>query len=84
MKTKILFFGLGSIGKKHAKIIKDNFDYELYAYRTGKGQEKNDIKIEELNNLEDAFSINPDIAFITNPTHLHGRTRRQRSFWQNR
>jgi len=74
MKIKILFFGLGSIGKKHAKIIKDNFDFELYAYRTKKGQEKSNIKIEEFDNLDDAFSINPDVAFITNPTYLHIQT----------
>ena len=73
-RLKILFFGLGSIGKKHAKIIKNNFDFDLFAYRTGKGQEKNDLKIEEFHSLNDAFSINPDIAFITNPTFLHVET----------
>lgn len=73
-KLSILFFGLGSIGKKHVKIIKDNFDFELYAYRTKKGQERSDLKIKEFNNLEDAFSINPDVAFITNPTYLHVQT----------
>jgi len=71
---KILFFGLGSIGKKHARIIKDNYHYELYSYRTHKGQEKSDLKIKEFKNLNDAFSINPDIAFITNPTYLHVQT----------
>jgi predicted dehydrogenase len=73
-KIKILFFGIGSIGKKHASIIKNNYDFNLYAYRTDKGQEKNDLKIEEFNSLNDAFSINPDIAFITNPTFLHVET----------
>jgi predicted dehydrogenase len=73
-RLKILFFGLGSIGKKHAKIIKNNYDFDLFAYRTGKGQEKNDLKIKEFNSLNDAFSVNPDIAFITNPTFLHVET----------
>lgn len=73
-KLKIIFFGLGSIGKKHAKIIQDNYNYDLYAYRTGKGQEKSNLKIKEFKSLEDAFSISPDIAFITNPTYLHIET----------
>ena len=73
-KLRILFFGLGSIGRKHASIIMDNFDFELYAYRTEKGQEQNDLNIQEVNNLEDAFSIKPDVAFITNPTFLHVST----------
>ena len=73
-KLKILFFGLGSIGKKHARIILDDFDFELYSYRTRKGQEKNSLNIEEFDNLNDVFSIKPDIAFITNPTNLHVKT----------
>ena len=68
---KILFFGLGSIGTKHAKIIQENYNYELYAYRTKKGQERNNLKIKEFSDLKIAFSIKPDIAFITNPTYLH-------------
>jgi predicted dehydrogenase len=70
-KLKILFFGLGSIGKKHAKILNDHFTVELYAYRTKKGQEKNALSIQEFSTLDDAFSIQPDIALITNPTYLH-------------
>ncbi len=73
-KLKIIFLGLGSIGKKHAGIIQDNYDFELYAYRTEKGQEKNDLKIKEFNKLEEVFSIKPDVAFITNPTFLHVST----------
>ena len=73
-KIKILFFGLGSIGTKHASIIKDNFGFKLYAYRTNKGQEKNELNIVEFDNIKDAFSIKPEIAFITNPTFLHTET----------
>lgn len=70
-KLKLLFFGIGSIGKKHANIIKENYDFDIYAYRTKQGQEKNDLKIKEFTCIEDAFSIKPDVAFITNPTFLH-------------
>ena len=73
-KLKILFFGLGSIGIKHARIIKENYNFNLFSYRTRKGQELNNLGIREFDNTEDAFSIEPDIAFITNPTHLHTPT----------
>jgi predicted dehydrogenase len=73
-QIKIIFFGLGSIGQKHARIIKNNYKFDIYAYRTEKGQEKNNLQIKEFNNLEDAFSIKPDVAFITNPTNLHIET----------
>jgi predicted dehydrogenase len=73
-RMKIIFFGLGSIGKKYANIIRDDFGFELYAYRTGKGQEKSNLNIQEFNNLEEVFSVKPDIAFITNPTFLHVST----------
>jgi len=71
---EILFFGLGSIGKKHARIIKDNYNYELIAFRTQKGQERNNLELKEINDLEKAFETKPDIAFITNPTYLHIET----------
>ena len=68
-KKKILFFGLGSIGSRHAALLQEHFDVELAAYRTGSSG--NSLNIKEFNTLDDAFSFNPDIAFITNPTNLH-------------
>ena len=69
---KILFFGLGSIGARHAKLLLDHFDVELSAYRTGEGT--NELGIEEFHSLDEAFEFEPDAAFITNPTHLHIET----------
>ncbi len=71
---KIVFFGLGSIGKKHAKIIEEKYPLKIISYRTKKGQEINDLKIKKYKNLDNVFSQKPDIAFITNPTHLHIET----------
>lgn len=68
---KLLFFGLGSIGKRHAAILNKKFDVELYAFRSKTGQKQHDLSIHEFSTLEEAFSIKPDIAFITNPTYLH-------------
>ena len=73
-KLKIVFFGLGSIGKKHLKILQDNYDFEIYLYKTGKGQEKNDLQIKTFTDINEVFSIKPDIVFITNPTFLHVET----------
>jgi predicted dehydrogenase len=71
---KIVFFGLGSIGTQHARLIQDHFDCELYAYRTKKGQKNSSLPLQEVETLDDAFSLQPDVAFITNPTHLHAVT----------
>jgi predicted dehydrogenase len=74
MTLKILFFGIGSIGKRHARLINEKFEYDIFAYRTNYGQEKSNLKIPEFDKIDDAFLINPDIAFITNPTYLHLKT----------
>lgn len=71
---KILIFGLGSIGVRHAKILKKNKKYKLYAYRTHKGQTENSLNIEEVQSWKTIDRIKPDVAFITNPTSLHIQT----------
>ena len=68
---KIIFFGLGSIGSRHAKILVNNFKHELFAYRSGKGVKNNRLKIKEVFTWAEVKKIKPDIAFITNPTFLH-------------
>ncbi|HIJ99511.1 TPA: Gfo/Idh/MocA family oxidoreductase [archaeon] len=68
---KVIFFGLGSIGERHARLLMDNFEHELYAFRSGKSSGKNSLGIEEVHTLEEIEKISPDVAFITNPTNLH-------------
>jgi len=69
---KILYFGLGSIGIRHLKLLKKNYDHEIYAYRT----RKEDVfpGIHNIYDLEEAIKVKPDIVFITNPTSLHIET----------
>ena len=71
---KIIFFGLGSIGQRHAKILLDNYDHEIFAFRTKKGQYKPELPIKEIVSWDDIEKLNPDIVFITNPTSLHIET----------
>ena len=68
---KILFFGLGSIGKRYAKLIKDNYNHELYAFRHDKNQVGNELNIKEIYKIDQIDEIKPDIAFITNITASH-------------
>jgi predicted dehydrogenase len=68
---KIIFFGLGSIGVRHARILKQRKDIQLFAFRTYKGQQKNHLAIPEVNRWDEVDRIKPDVAFITNPTSLH-------------
>ena len=68
---KIVFFGLGSIGQKHAKILIKNYKFDLYAFRSGMGNTPNQLGIKELYSWDEVEKIKPDIAFITNPTSLH-------------
>ena len=68
---KIVFFGLGSIGKRHARLIQENFDHSLLAYRSSRNSEKNELGIDEVYDLNEVLRWKPDVAFITNPTSEH-------------
>ena len=71
---RVIFFGLGSIGQKHARILLQDYNHELFAFRTKKGQKDSHLPIKEVDNWDQFQEINPDIAFITNPTSLHIET----------
>ncbi|HLD72405.1 MAG TPA: Gfo/Idh/MocA family oxidoreductase [Candidatus Nanoarchaeia archaeon] len=72
-KLKIVIFGLGSIGKRHARIIQDNFNHEIYAFRSRKDGPKNEFGFPEIYSFEELDLIKPDLALITNPTDSHLR-----------
>lgn len=71
---KILLWGLGSIGRRHAQIIKDLYpETELIALRSSKGlidQEENP-RVENVFDIQEAMDHKPDAVFITNPTSMH-------------
>lgn len=68
---KILIIGLGSIGKRHARLLQKNFQHELFALRSGAQGENNELGIPEIHSWEEVERLKPEVAFITNPTHLH-------------
>lgn len=68
---KIIFFGLGSIGQRHAGILQEKYPFELFAFRSKKIKKQNQLGLKEVFNWKDVDTIQPDVAFITNPTSLH-------------
>jgi predicted dehydrogenase len=72
---KILFTGLGSIGERHLRLLQNHDDpMEFHAYRSGGIDEAAFPDVVQHASLTDALAMDPDIAFITNPTSLHVET----------
>jgi len=71
---KIIFFGLGSIGQRHARLILKNFKHTVFAYRSNKKAKPNNLGIQEVHSWQAIKKISPDAAFITNPSFLHLET----------
>ena len=71
---KIILFGLGSIGRQQANILRDCSGVELFAYRTNKAKAADGLNIKEIYSWEEVEKVKADIAFITNPTFLHIET----------
>lgn len=72
---KILFFGLGSIGQRHLKVLNEIGKFDMSAYRTKKGTKKVpeelEKKIKYFYHEKDAFTWNPDFMIVSNPTSFH-------------
>lgn len=71
---KILFFGLGSIGSRHARLLKEIGGYEVHAFRSGRKGRGNPLGVPEISGWREVDALKPDVAFITNPTDLHIET----------
>lgn len=64
---KIVFFGVGSIAKKHIKILKKNNITNFLSYKSS----YKSPYIKNINNIGELISEKPNVAFITNPTAAH-------------
>ena len=67
---KILIIGLGSIGRRHLDILQRKYDHDIYVLRSGHGLEPTPAGVTEVRDWPDIGGT-PDIAFVTNPTHMH-------------
>jgi len=72
-RYRVVFFGLGSIGSRLARLVADDFGHEVYAFRSGATADSPPgvVNIASKNDLAD---LSPEVAFITNPTSLHVET----------
>lgn len=71
MTEKILIVGLGSIGRRYARLLQGRA--ELYALRSGRGGDPLP-GVKELYSWDEARAAAPGAAFITNPTSEHIET----------
>lgn len=74
-----LIAGLGSIGRRHLRILKSLGDHKVYVLRSGIGKpyEEQDEKLKAdriVNSLPEISELEIDGALITNPTSLHIKT----------
>jgi predicted dehydrogenase len=72
--NRILVVGLGSIGSRHVRIIRETYpDIDIAVLR----HQNSDDKVESLGinhcftNIQDAIDFSPDAALITNPAPMH-------------
>ena len=84
---KVLFTGLGSIGQRHLRNLREFLgdSVEILAYRVCRevpmlndrlqvvegGSVKDKYGVVEFDDLDKALAEKPDIVFVTNPTSLH-------------
>lgn len=71
---KYLFVGLGSIGQRHLKNLREITDERILAYSANPKTHKNfavKYNVEVFSDFNKALVKKPEIVFITNPTSLH-------------
>jgi predicted dehydrogenase len=77
-KLTVLFIGLGSIGRRHLRLLREMADVKILWWRSGKGVYSQDFDREMgvtiFPNLSQAIERRPDFAIISNPTALHVET----------
>lgn len=72
---KVLVVGLGSIGRRHWRLLGERRGVELFALRSGVGPALEGVQT--LRSWAEVRDVKPDAALVTNPTSLHIRTARR-------
>jgi predicted dehydrogenase len=70
---KIVVVGLGSIGQRHARILRDRLGYDIYALRSSQATAPNELGLPELHSWDEVKKLGATAAFICSPTFLHVR-----------
>jgi len=70
-KYRVIFFGLGSIGRRLSQLVQEHFATEIYALRTKKGETPGFYGVHEFFSLAEVDTLPFDVAFVTNPTAFH-------------
>lgn len=71
---RILIFGLGSIGKRHAKLLREHFSHEIFVFRSTRTGMGNEVGLREIYGWDEVKELKSEIAFVTNPTNMHIET----------
>jgi predicted dehydrogenase len=77
-ELRVLLIGLGSIGRRHLRLLRGITDVEILWWRSGHGQsfqppdEKHGMRV--FRKFERAIENKPDFAIVSNPTALHLET----------
>ena len=72
--SRILICGLGSIGRRYLRIIKNNWpDLEIAVLRSGFGPECEELKLIDYMalNTEDSIKWGPNAVIISSPANMH-------------
>lgn len=77
MTPRVLLVGLGSIGTRHARLLRTHFpELDLVALRSGSASPGNELGLPELHGWDEVDRQTFDVAVIANPTSLHIDTAR--------
>lgn len=76
MATRLLLVGLGSIGVRHARLLRSHFagTVEVVALRSDPGRAGNELAIPEIFSWQEVDHGSFDAALISNPTCMHIET----------
>lgn len=70
--TRILIVGLGSIGKRHLKIVRDfHKNAEIYIFRRYENPNVPELANGIFVDINEAISFNPQIVILANPAPFH-------------
>ncbi|MFH1380004.1 MAG: Gfo/Idh/MocA family oxidoreductase [bacterium] len=71
---KIIIFGIGSIGRRYAYILRHNFTRDIIAFRSKEQDHFTSNVRQTVHTWDQVKRCRPEVAFITNPTFMHIKT----------